>query len=89
MALPYAHADLSAGNHAVSAGNLAMDSDGIDNNSNGQIDELGETGNISIEWTVIDDMPVNRTKTIQITVTRTGPGGQHSLTITQIIPEIS
>jgi type IV pilus assembly protein PilV len=88
MALPYSHADLSAGNHSVSAGNLAMDSDGIDNNSDGQIDEAGETGNIAIEWTVIDDMPVNRTKTIEITLSRTDSWGQKSVTLTQVVPEI-
>jgi type IV pilus assembly protein PilV len=88
MALPYGHADLSAGNHSVSAGNLAMDTDGIDNNSDGQIDEAGETGNIVIEWTVIDDMPVNRTKTIQITLRRTDAWGQKSVTLTQVVPEI-
>jgi type IV pilus assembly protein PilV len=88
MALPYTDADLSAGNHSVAAGNLTMDSDGIDNNSDGQIDEAGEAGNIAIEWTVIDDMPVNRTKTIRITVGRTDLGGQKSVTLTQVVPEI-
>jgi hypothetical protein len=72
----------------MSAGNLAMDTDGIDNNSDGQIDEAGETGNIVIEWTVIDDMPVNRTKTIQITLRRTDAWGQKSVTLTQVVPEI-
>jgi type IV pilus assembly protein PilV len=88
MALPYTHAALSAGNHSVTAGNLATDSDGIDNDSDGEIDEAGETGNISMQWTVTDDMPMNRTKTIQITVTRTGPGGSRTVTLTQVIPEI-
>ena len=88
MALPYTHAALSAGNHSVTAGNLATDSDGIDNDSDGEIDEAGETGNISMQWTVTDDMPMNRTKTIQITVTRTGPGGVRTVTLTQVIPEI-
>ena len=88
MALPYTHAALSAGNHSVTAGNLSTDSDGIDNDSDGEIDEAGETGNISMQWTVTDDMPMNRTKTIQITVTRTGPGGLKTVTLTQVIPEI-
>jgi prepilin-type N-terminal cleavage/methylation domain-containing protein len=88
MALPYTHAALSAGNHSVTAGNLTTDSDGIDNDSDGEIDEAGETGNISMQWTVTDDMPMNRTKTIQITVTRTGPGGLKTVTLTQVIPEI-
>jgi type IV pilus assembly protein PilV len=88
MALPYTHAALSAGNHSVTAGNLTTASDGIDNDSDGGIDEAGETGNISIQWTVTDDMPMNRTKTIQITVTRTGPGNPKTVTLTQVIPEI-
>jgi len=88
MALPYTDAALSAGNHSVTAGNLTTDSDGIDNDSDGGIDEAGETGTISLQWTVTDDMPMNRTKTIQITVTRTGPGGVRTVTLTQVIPEI-
>ena len=88
LTLPYGHQDLSAGNHSVSEGSLTMDSDGIDNNSNGRIDEAGETGNIAIEWTVIDDMPVNRTKTVRITLTRIDVWGQKSITLTQVVPEI-
>lgn len=88
MALPYAHADLIAGNHSVAAGNLTAATDGIDNNSDGRIDEAGETGNIAIQWTVTDDTPVKSTKTIQITVLRTGPGGQRSVTLNHVIPEI-
>ena len=88
MMLPYGHADLTAGNHSVAAGNLALDSDGIDNDSDGRIDEAGETGNIAIQWTVTDNTPVNRNKTIQITVSRTGPGGPKSVTLTQVVPEI-
>jgi len=88
MALPYAHADLIAGNHSVAAGNLTAATDGIDNNSDGRIDEAGETGNIAIQWIVTDDTPVRSTKTVQITVLRTGPGGQRTVTLTQVIPEI-
>jgi len=88
MALPYTHASLNSGSYSLAAGTLTMDSDGIDNNSDGQIDEAGETGNITIEWTITDDIPMNRTKTIQITVTRTGPGGTRAVTLNQVIPEI-
>lgn len=88
MALPYTDADLSAGDHSVAAGNLTMDSDGIDNNSDGEIDEAGETGNVAIQWTVRDNMPMNQTKTVEITVTRTGWSGQKSVTLTQVVPEI-
>jgi type IV pilus assembly protein PilV len=88
MALPYTHADLSAGNHSVTAGTFTTDSDGIDNDSDGEIDEAGEAGNISIQWTVTDDMPMNRTKTILITVTRTGAGVPKTVTLTQVIPEV-
>ena len=83
MALPYDNANLMPGNYSVAAA-----TDGIDNNSDGQIDEAGETGNITIQWTITNDTPVRWTRTIQITVTRTGPGGQRSVTLTQVIPEI-
>jgi len=88
MALPYAHANLLPGNYSVAAGNLTTATDGIDNNSDGRIDEAGETGNITIQWTITDDTPVRWTKTIQITVTRTGQGGRRTVTLTQVIPEI-
>jgi Tfp pilus assembly protein PilV len=62
--LPYAHADLEARLHT-----LAQDSDGIDNNFNGEIDEPGEAGPLSITWLVTDNRPIQQTKTIRVDVT--------------------
>jgi type IV pilus assembly protein PilV len=50
MALPYTHADLTAGSHQV-----AQDADGIDNNLDGNVDEPGETGYLRVDWQVQDD----------------------------------
>lgn len=44
------------------------DSDGLDNNMDGQIDETGETGAMSIEWQVVQDYPILDSKWIKITV---------------------
>lgn len=80
---PYSAADLTAGAHAPAA-----TADRIDNDSDGLIDEAGETGNISVNWTVTDDWPIENTKTIQISVTRTGPGGTRTVNLTRVVPEI-
>lgn len=61
--LPYAHADLLAGNHAP-----AQVSDGIDNNFDGEIDEPGESGPLRITWLITDDAPIPQTKTIRVDV---------------------
>ena len=87
LGLPYDHELLTAGTHSVAVGNLTMSTDGIDNDSDGQVDEAGEGGNINIEWRVTDNLPVNNTKTVDITVSRTGLA-EHSITLTQVIPEI-
>ena len=50
MALPFDHADLAPALHRV-----AMGVDGIDNNLNGVVDELGETGYLQVEWNVTDN----------------------------------
>ena len=62
--------------------------DGIDNDRDGTIDEAGETGPVSIQWTVTQDTAVRDTKTVAITVTRTDSNPQKSVTVTQIVPEI-
>lgn len=49
LALPYDHADLSAGAHTPSA-----TTDGIDNDMNGVIDENGEQGYITVRWDVTE-----------------------------------
>jgi type II secretion system protein I len=61
--LPYAHGDLAAGAHAP-----AQDLDGIDNNFDGEVDEAGEAGPLSISWLVSDDVPIQQTKTIRVDV---------------------
>lgn len=61
--LPYAHADLLAGNHAPS-----QVSDGIDNNFDGEIDEPGESGSLRMTWLITDDAPIPQTKTIRVDV---------------------
>ncbi len=83
MTLAYTHADIAAGAHTPSA-----ITDGIDNNSNGFIDEAGESGNLTISWNVVDDSPVTRSKTVTVSLTRTGQGGTKTVSLTQVIPEI-
>ena len=71
MALEYSHADLDP---ALNPHAPAADADGIDNDEDGQIDETGETGQISIEWNVTEaDLTgdtINDSKVISVTVIR-------------------
>jgi type IV pilus assembly protein PilV len=85
MSLPYTHDDLdatlNAGEHSQDVGSFTQATDGIDNDYDGQIDEAGETGNIDIEWTVVDNdgvapNPPEFTKSITVTVTWQTPMGQ-------------
>jgi prepilin-type N-terminal cleavage/methylation domain-containing protein len=62
--LPYGHADLLAVAHTP-----AQTTDGIDNNFDGEIDEAGESGPLSITWLVTDNTPMPQTKTIRVDVT--------------------
>ena len=73
LALDYSDAALSNGDHSVGAGTFTQAGDGIDNNANGQIDEPGESGQISIDWVVQDDYPVANTKSVRVTVTQHTP----------------
>ncbi len=74
MALPYDDADL-LGSAAPGANHApAADVDLIDNDEDGQIDEAGETGHITISWTVIDDQPLPETKSVRVTAIRTARG---------------
>ena len=50
LALPYDDPLLSAGEHSVDVGSFTQANDGIDNDNDGQIDESGESGFISISW---------------------------------------
>jgi type IV pilus assembly protein PilV len=61
--LPYGHADLVAGTVTPSQ---ALD--GIDNNFNGEIDEAGESGSLTISWQITDNTPMAQTKTIRVNV---------------------
>ncbi len=88
MVLPYDDIDISAGEHSVGAGNLTLITDGIDNNFDGFIDEAGENGPLTIQWTVTDDMPTLNSKTVTVTVGHAGPYVNKSVDITRVIPRI-
>jgi type IV pilus assembly protein PilV len=83
MSRSYSAGDLSAGSHAP-----AQDADGIDNDVDGTTDEAGETGPVTVSYTVDDDMPVLNSKTITYTVTRPHAFGRKTITFMQVIPEI-
>ncbi len=84
MSLSYSNpVDLSDGVHTP-----AQDADGVDNDVDGTTDEAGETGPITVTYTIDDDTPVVRTKTITYTVTRTHAFGTKWTTFTQVLPEI-
>ena len=74
--LPYTHADLTAGLHTP-----ALDTDGIDNNYNGEIDEPGESGPLRLTWQVTDDSPIIRTKTVRVDVVWRDPLQQKSISL--------
>jgi prepilin-type N-terminal cleavage/methylation domain-containing protein len=80
-ALSYDHADLTGSAAPGTTHAPAADVDGIDNDEDGQIDEAGETGHVSITWVVIDDQPILGTKSIRVTVSRTGGRSQRSVTL--------
>jgi hypothetical protein len=58
LALDYADADLTSGDHSIEADTFTQATDGFDNNANGKINEPGETGQIFFSWSVQDDYPV-------------------------------
>lgn len=72
LALNYDDAQLDLGEYSVSAGTLTQAGDGIDNDADGRIDESGESGQISISWTV-QNGPVDDTKWVQVTVVQSQP----------------
>lgn len=72
MALPYTDADLVGSAAPGTNYAPAADADLIDNDEDGQIDEAGETGHITITWTVIDDQPRPGAKSVRVTAIRTG-----------------
>ena len=75
--------DLNDGAHTP-----AQAADGVDNDVDGTTDEAGETGPIVVSYTVVDDTPVLRSKTITYTVTRQHAFGRKTTTFIQVIPEI-
>ena len=72
MALPYTDANLVGSAAPGTNYAPAADADLIDNNEDGQIDEAGETGHITITWTVINDQPRPGAKSVRVTAVRTG-----------------
>lgn len=94
LQLPYDHADLAGSVYneevAVDSQGLAhtqaMNGDGLDNDLDGEIDEDGESGDLSIQWAVIDGYPIDATKTIRVSVTR--GTGQTAKTVTFVSHKI-
>jgi type IV pilus assembly protein PilV len=95
MSLPYDDPnpdDLDPGEHSEDNGDFTQASDGIDNDYDGQIDEVGESGVVRIMWTVtVNDgitgapPPPPNTKSIAVTVSwQTPMGKQKSLTLNTI-----
>lgn len=73
--LPYDHASIAnTGTVTPLPG-----ADRIDNNDDGVVDEAGETGNYSAQWTIINDALVPNTKTIAVTITSSIPAKQVTL----------
>ena len=95
MSLPYTDANLTAGPHSQANGDFTQASDGIDNDYDGQIDEVGESGVVNIMWTVVDNdgitgapPPPDNTKSITVTVTwRTPTGRQKSISLDTVRAE--
>jgi prepilin-type N-terminal cleavage/methylation domain-containing protein len=94
MSLPYGHLSLNEGEHSITgdAETITQTTDGIDNDYDGQIDEVGENGVVTITWNVVDNdgvtgspPPPDNTKSIAVTVFwRTPHGKQKSLTLNTI-----
>ena len=56
---------------------LASDADGIDNDGDGMVDEVGEVGDINIQWQVQDNIMWDQTvKLVTVTVTSSVNGGR-------------
>jgi type IV pilus assembly protein PilV len=92
MRLPYIDTNLDPGEHSEVNGDFTQASDGIDNDYDGQIDEVGESGVVEIMWTIVDNdgiagapPPPANTKSITVTVFwRTPFGKQKSLTLNTV-----
>jgi len=88
MILPYDDISLAPGVYSIGAGTLTMTTDGIDNDYDGLIDEGGETGPVTIAWTIVENTPVDNTKTLTITVQHNGPGVNKNVTMARVVPNI-
>jgi type IV pilus assembly protein PilV len=73
----------------------AQDADGIDNDYDGAVDEAGETGPLSISWTVneLDLKPnigtdIYNYKIVTVTVTKTLGGETRTISLQNRIPKI-
>ena len=83
LMIPYHDISLNAGPQTP-----AQDADFIDNDSDGTIDESGETGPITVTYQVDEDTPVINTKTITMTVTKPHFTGRKTATIVHVLPEV-
>jgi len=88
--LPYNDPALSTpgGPGAIRDYILAQAVDRVDNDYDGDIDEANETGALSIQYTVTNDWPLERTKTVVVTVTHVGASVRKEVSVQQIIPLI-
>ena len=68
--------------------NLVQATDRIDNDYDGEIDEADETGPLTIQYTVTTDYPMERAKTVVVTVTHVGASVRKEVSMQQIIPLI-
>ena len=74
MTQQFDHDLLRAGVHPDDFADFTQANDEIDNDEDGQVDEAGETGHITISWTVIDDIPLPGTKSVRVTAIRNARG---------------
>ena len=84
LTLSYDHGDLDPGAVHVPS----QDTDGIDNDSDGVIDNPGgETGGLTVWWTVTEDVIISRSKTINVTVSFPFKGKVETVTLCQLKTE--
>jgi len=83
IALPFDDPGLLPGNFPQ-----PQAADGLDNNYDGEFDEDGEVGALSIEWSIVDDWPIRNVKTITVTVTNDHPDVEREFTVQNITPQI-
>ena len=67
---------------------LDQATDRVDNDYDGEIDEGNETGPLTIQYTVTTDYPMERAKTVVVTVIHVGASVRKEVSMQQIIPLI-